>query len=1097
MNITKRFSISCLFSLLFANVQSFHTLPKPGCQFSRHRCYEGAHQASINHEVEKSSEGKAMKGQKKSTRASQQKRTNGKATKKRRGKMNFYGKNSSDTRFRQLNQKIVSSNTAKDIVLLLASNPNALTKTSGGGVLNTVNFATSIHRIARDVGNKSQERAAVLSDPKFALFLCSYAEALLGIDSSMPLSALKEFSLSQVDDSCKFSIRERTNLIWALAKLRVVPPLDALPMGDRAETKKLLLETSVKLRTDILASQKANDKAWISTLSSLAAYLMDFVGTTMLDLSEDDEVNMQEVVNMLWAFATAQRSDLAVFDELGSLLAFMFEKSPKPPKPQELSISFWAFATAKYVTNSQQRLLLCLTQFLDDQKWRMSFKTQELANTAWGISNLINHRRQSGEANNGSLEQQQEDLLILKIVRYLARAMIDRCDEYTTQEISNTIWAFGNLGFGIGAAAAKKGNINDYIILKSNDYDGDEILGHEVLSAVRKSALKRLPRFKEQELNNLAYGCARMNKPQPEIFSGIADEFSRRKSKITGQDIGATLWSFATTEFFDPVAFSKVLSRLQMDAVQFWNPQEISNIVWSIGTAGIQPRYSKAFDSTLVLQKDRHSFEEISRDPISLAFAAAAKEVLRRPDEFKSQEIKDSLWGFSKAGVRHPMLFKHVAEYLVGSAMNEVPPSKLHIGVGLEDFSSQEIANLCWAYAKQGSLASDNSEAVKGRMGIYCSSATDFGETLLKRLMNCAVEADLANYDDLSRLSTNDMSNTVWALATLGFRFDNFLELVAKQVLTRCKSCLSSHDTSSGTVFNGRELTNIMWSFATLDAITPELLDAIEPLIVSACGDGSARSIASFLKRQELANLVWCCAVAGHYPPKMVRILQRGLIGETTDEKNPEYMDEIHGQDGGLTDQGIVTLIYLHYSLELDGVSAEIELPKDFPSGWGIFQDCDLLEDETGISLTVTTSKTQENVASAFSRIDLDFVDEYIVPFPGKLPEILSLDIADPVQKFGIEVDGPSHFYYSMDQWSPEDPPRQGRVRVGNSGLIEYTFDWDKDHNKPNGSTSLKSRLLRKLGWKIVRIPFWDWQDLNGDEKAQEDYCRQALKRAG
>lgn len=835
MNVVVKFFRLRFFFLLFVHAQCLYILSKTDGH-ARHSFYGSSQQASIDQKVERNSDAKAMGVLNSVGKANQ----NDLSTRKRK----FHSINSPDTKFRRLNQKIVSSKTAMDIVILLSSNPDALMKTSGGGVLNSVNFATSIHRIARDVGNRSLERSTVLSDPKFALFLCSFAEALLGIEPSQPLSSLRDFNATEVDNNCKFSIRERTNLIWALAKLRVVPPSDKLSIGDRDAIRKRLFETSVKLRAEILASPKTGNKAWMSSLSLLAGCLMDFVATTILDL---DKVTMQEISNMLWAFATAQRSDIKVFDQLASKFACMLKTNPKAPKPQELSITIWAFATSKHVAKSQYKLLQHFAEFLDDEKWRKSFKTQELANTAWGISTLINQRRESGEANNESLEQKEEDLIVTKILRHLSQEIIERCDEYKTQEISITIWAFGTLGFGIGRDAAKSVNINDYILLYSNDYHGDEILVNKVLFAIRASIMKRLPQFKEQELNNLAHGCARMNKQQPELFLGIAKEFSKRESKITGQDIGTTLWSFAATDFSDPGAFVQVLSRLRVEAVQFWNPQEISNMVWAIGTAGIKPRYSKAFDSTLVPRHDRQSWEVLSRDPVSLAFAAAAKEIIRRPHEFKSQEIKDSLWGFSKAGIRYPLLFKTVAEYLVGSALQEVPVSKLHVGAGLEHFSSQEIANLCWAYAKQGTLASANSDTFRGRMGIYCSGAADFGESLLKRLINCAVEADLANYGDLSKLSSNDISNTIWALATLGFRFDNFLKKVEKQVLKRCKNDISSQNQFPGNVFNGQEIANIIWSFATLDAITAELLDTVESLIVFACGDGSTESIARFL----------------------------------------------------------------------------------------------------------------------------------------------------------------------------------------------------------------------------------------------------------
>jgi hypothetical protein len=60
------------------------------------------------------------------------------------------------------------------------------------------------------------------------------------------------------------------------------------------------------------------------------------------------------------------------------------------------------------------------------------------------------------------------------------------------------------------------------------------------------------------------------------------------------------------------------------------------------------PQYPHAFDSTTVKSSQRVSLREISSDPITACFAAATTELIRRPHEFKEQEIKDVLWSLSK-----------------------------------------------------------------------------------------------------------------------------------------------------------------------------------------------------------------------------------------------------------------------------------------------------------------------------------------------------------------------------------------------------------------------------------------------------------------
>lgn len=1021
----------------------------------------------------------------------------------------------------QLNKKIIASETAAHVINLLASSaPDALKKTAGGGAVNSVNFATSIHRIGRYLAYNNQDRAATLSDPKFALFLCSFAEALAGVDYSQPLpSLLTDGPREASPATCiEFSIRERTNLVWALAKLRLVPPLSSVPLLRHQNSKnssndesqhlprfhRNLAETSIRLRSEIISSQKTKDMTWITTLSLLSAGLMDTVANMMVEHEKESSFNVQEMVNMLWAFAAAQRSSVAVFDRIGSILALELERSAEIPKPQEFSNAIWAYATASYTGDSQRKLVELVARCMErDPKWISTFKPQEVSNTAWGIASLLRLRRETGEANSGSLEQEKEDLIVVSILRSIAQTLMQRCDEFKSQEISNTIWAFGTVGFG---TLADKRNFNDFIVLKSDDYEADVALVDQTLAVVSKSVTGRLRVFTEQELNNLAHGCGRLGRCEPEMFAGIAREFAQRQGRVTGQDIGTTLWSFATTKYFDKGSFESMLSRLRLGAVEYWKPQEISNIAWALGTAAIAPKYPKAFDVSLIPLSERVSFEVASKDPITLAYAAVAKELLRRPEEFKTQELKDSLWGLSKGGIRHPLVFRSIAEYLVGRESDNVPEGNLHTGVGMDSFSSQEIANLCWAYAKQGQLASENSETLNGRMAVYCATAVDVGETLLKRFINCAAETDLANYGDFSRFSPTDLSNTMWSLATLGCRHERFLQVSVQQILSRCQRYTSGKERSPLTNFRGQEICNVVWSLATLNCITPHLLDTITPYILELCKDSdgtiSARSIAMYLHRQELGNIAWSCTVAGYYPPELIRVLMLGLVGVgdgSNREPNAEYMDEIHGEKGGLSEHSIMALLYLHYGMQIDGAVVEgADLPSNFPTGWGDFgvggQGGELLGDESGMSLTLTTSKVQRDVSNAFTRVGFDHVEEYMVPAGAMMKmDLLSLDIADPSRKVGIEVDGPPHFYHNLDQWTPQDTSK-GQVRV-NGRKVEYDFDWSADRNNPNGSTCLKNRLLTKLGWKVIHIPFWEWYPMKGDQEAEDKYCRKLLEQ--
>ena len=73
-----------------------------------------------------------------------------------------------------------------------------------------------------------------------------------------------------------------------------------------------------------------------------------------------------------------------------------------------------------------------------------------------------------------------------------------------------------------------------------------------------------------------------------------------------------------------------------------------------------------------------------------------------------------------------------------------------------------------------------------------------------------------------------------------------------------------------------------------------------------------------------------------------------------------------------------------------------------------------------------------------------------------------SLDLALASERVAVEVDGPSHF-------------------LGPDG-----------RGPPNGQTLLKRRLLRAAGWRLVSVPFYEWDDLSvrGAGESEDDVRR-------
>eukprot|EP00578_Thalassiosira_sp_NH16_P000781 CAMPEP_0181141396 /NCGR_PEP_ID=MMETSP1071-20121207/35800_1 /TAXON_ID=35127 /ORGANISM="Thalassiosira sp., Strain NH16" /LENGTH=1329 /DNA_ID=CAMNT_0023228381 /DNA_START=239 /DNA_END=4228 /DNA_ORIENTATION=- len=1109
-----------------------------------------------------------------------------------------------------------------------APKSTAATHLAGANKANSVNFSTCLHRLARFANNNNNnnsnnnnnngdavdERKRVLSDPRFALLVCSMAEMAAGCDPTISIvegntimggynGGVKQRKedivdvvdeLEEADDVLNaiagvttrqqrgtndeadsrsidneesaesimarlkapggknaFSSRECSNVCWALAKLRMAPPGTALPVGrvvtsiDEGEEEDddpddgsgeeggrdgpsssssssgRSFSSADEMSLDVISSSlevrmrlfeearnrknglRASDGGWIPELSRLAGKVMDLVAIRTVDeyaarttnvaaTTGGAQFNPQEMASVLWAFAKAKRGDGALFDavaeELMRQTEFELGRGGQGPKPQELSNTIWAFATAGIRGDTQVELVKFMADALDEgrgQFFGFQFKPQELSNTAWALATL--HSRRNTDLTDTDARRVREDDGMVRVLRWVAKSLAERVDSFKPQELSNSIWAFSTVGFGYDEACGTN-NHNDYVHLATDDPSGDKELVFETLEVIAENALPRLDRFKAQELNNMAWGFARLghrSERTEKLFAGVAKEMIRRTWQFKPQDVGTTLWSFATAEYIDLEAFRAGVSRLNFRQIRSFKPQEMSNTLWALATAGFGPEHWGAFDTTLVPASKRPTKQMISNDPITECFAAVASETMRRPYDFKDQELKDVLWSFSKIGVRHPALFQKMAKHIVGRN-----------GRGFSSFSSQGLGNTLWSFAKQAQLSLEVIEMLgddvklvsTGRLAVYETSCLDNGEDVIKRLFVRAAEAGIDM--GLARFTNQDLSNTVWAYSTMGMLHSGFFKEAENEVINRLRSKKSK--------FRGQEIANILWSYATLNA-QPEMamVDALSSFVVSEC-HGDEYSIARmFGQRQELANLAWSCAVLGRYPKELMDILYTGLVGTGND---PEQMKRVFNDDG-LQKSSIMTLYYVQVAADVEAPDLGLSLPIRFPNGWGEDEgrhqakgdENDLIQMSSSM-LTLTVSRLQRDVSGTFDRIGFDNIlehvidtneikDQYGIQLPHSPKEFLSIDIANINKQIGIEVDGPGHFVRLID--NPGN-------KLSTRSSLKHQFD-DRGENRVNGPTILKHRLLTHLGWDIIHLPYWEYQGLGGDKDQEMDYCQNLL----
>jgi hypothetical protein len=249
---------------------------------------------------------------------------------------------SSPIQNRQLNSEIVKKDNASEVLQLVATTKGALTSVGGGGKLNSINISTSLHRIAKHLAfawqnPEGNDRSKILSDPRFALLVCSASEALGGADVKDALNQPLEFGA-----------REYSNIAWAIAKLKIAPPKNVIPVDATTMSQELLNAKSKEVRSMIyeVAKERASNKkvqngAWIPALSELCGHMMDTISyrATLLD---PNVFQLQEFSNLLWAAATAKRSDDRVFAfVISCLMSGLKENKNDCLRPQEWSNSIW------------------------------------------------------------------------------------------------------------------------------------------------------------------------------------------------------------------------------------------------------------------------------------------------------------------------------------------------------------------------------------------------------------------------------------------------------------------------------------------------------------------------------------------------------------------------------------------------------------------------------------------------------------------------------------------------------------------------------------------------------------------------------------
>jgi len=331
-----------------------------------------------------------------------------------------------------------------------------------------------------------------------------------------------------------------------------------------------------------------------------------------------------------------------------------------------------------------------------------------LTETILGMAKIVKILREQGKKRGeDSCRVILRELLLNKgmkpneeLFQFFANVSINTLDQFDARYLSNLAYAYGLI---------------DYVPVFDG---GSDLFDHIATHAVENSA-----EFNPQDISNMVWAYATVNKPHPALFTAMGDQVVdfQNLSEFWPQALKDTVWAYATAGISHPKLCEKVANHIVLlDTLHQFKPQELSNTLWAYATAGIS---------------HQQVFEKVANHIVGL------DSLIR----FEPQHLSNTVWAYATADIPHPKLFEKVANHIVGLD-------------SLHKFKPQELKDVVWAYAKAGIQH----------------------PKLFEKMANHIVESD-----NLDRFNEQHLSNTVWAYATVQVSHPKLFHKVANAAIQR------------------------------------------------------------------------------------------------------------------------------------------------------------------------------------------------------------------------------------------------------------------------------------------------------------------------
>lgn len=433
-----------------------------------------------------------------------------------------------------------------------------------------------------------------------------------------------------------------------------------------------------------------------------------------------------------------------------------------------------------------------------------------------------------------------------------------------------------------------------------------------------------------------------------------------------------------------------------------------SNIVWSLAKFTIDhPIYDLAATQAASLQEE---FSPQTCSNLIWSFACIRKDIpndllssifLKLPASFEQwapQNLANIVWGLAVLNQGHS-----IAADLVSRVNREIF-SRLASPNTSKAFTSQNLSNYFWALGLQnGSM-----EHCRQFEGIFLSRIHEF---LPQEIASICVTCARLDYfssimmdkiaeivvSNIKQFEGQNMSNVVWSCGKL--RYLNIKLFTSISLAAEAKLA----------TFSSQDISNILWAYAVLTFEVDLFHDLFVEEIIHRISAGEQ------VNPSQISNIIWALSISNRMDEATWDALIQYIPFDSLDTAKVEICSQIFQS---------------HLILRArNGSKVFAEIPGH----------AHVACEETWKTVTkkVTVSDFHLKVSQTLDTMGEKHVVEYLTE-----DEYFSIDIAFPLEKIAMEIDGPKHFTRAND---------------------------------PLGDTRARDDLLRARGWHVVSIPYFAW----------------------